>query len=85
MNNENIMENNEVLEVAEEIANTNSGLGWKIVGGVLVLAGTIYGGIKLIKKIRANKEDEAQLVETADEEVVNSDGDTIEETRKKKK
>lgn len=57
MNEQNIMENNEVLEVAEDIVKTNSGLGWKIIGGVLITAGTIYGGLKLIKKLKTKKEE----------------------------
>ena len=86
MNEENIMENNEVLEVEEiEVENTNSGLSWKIIGGALALAGTIYGGLKLRKKIKAKKESEPQLVKTTDEEIVDSEDDTSEETGKKKK
>lgn len=77
MNEQNIMENNEVLEVAEEVANNNSGLGWKVIGGVLVLAGTIYGGIKLRKVLKAKKDvqlattesDSYNEVETVDVEV----------------
>lgn len=73
MNEQNIMENNEVLEVAEEIAKSNSGLGWKIVGGVLVAAGVIYGGLKLKKKIRAKKEEDYVIDDAAEEEIIEDD------------
>ena len=53
--NENIMENNEVLEAAEDIVPTGSGTGLKLVGGALILGGAIYGGIKLYKKLKAKK------------------------------
>lgn len=68
MNEQNIMENNEVLEVAEDMASTNSGLGWKIIGGALLTVGAIYGGLKLKKKIKTKKKKEEQYVETTEGE-----------------
>lgn len=53
--NENITENNEVMEVAEDVVTSGSGIGLKLVGGTLILGGLIYGGTKLFKKIRAKK------------------------------
>lgn len=53
--NENITENNEVMEVAEDVVTSGSGVGLKLVGGTLILGGLIYGGIKLFKKIRAKR------------------------------
>ena len=50
--NENIIENNEVLEAAEDVVSTGTGI--KLVGGALIL-GAIYGGIKLFKKLKAKK------------------------------
>lgn len=87
MNEQNITENNEVMEVAEEIANSNSGLGFKIIGGVVVAAGLIYGGLKLRKKIKAKKEDEGYtVVEATDDNVVEFEEakDEKENTKKKK-
>lgn len=71
MNNENIMENNEVLEVAEDMVKTNSISGLKLAGGALVLAGIIYGGYKLIRKIKARKEEDT--VESTNYVVVEND------------
>lgn len=71
MNNENIMENNEVLEVAEDMVKTNSISGLKLAGGALVLAGIIYGGYKLVRKIKARKEEDT--VESTNYVVVEND------------
>ena len=87
MNEENIMENNEVLDVAENVANTGSGLGRKIIVGALLAAGAIYGGLKLKKKIKAKKEADDQYVETTDGEqpVIVTTGVEVEEGEKKNK
>lgn len=71
MNNENIMENNEVLEVAEDMVKTNSISGLKLAGGALVLAGIIYGGYKLVRKIKARKEEDT--IESTNYVVVEND------------
>lgn len=71
MNNENIMENNEVLEVAEDMVKTKSISGLKLAGGALVLAGIIYGGYKLVRKIKARKEEDT--VESTNYVVVEND------------
>ena len=84
MENENIMENNEVMEVAEEIANTNAGIGWKIVGGVLIAAGAIYGGIKLRKKIKAKKEEACVTYDAAEDENIDYEDVDEEEPKSKK-
>lgn len=74
-NNQEIMENNEVLEAAEEIATNVSGL--KIVGGAVVIAGVIYGCYKLIPKLKAKKKNvELKAVfkdECEDEECIDLD------------
>lgn len=84
MNEQNIMENNEVLEVAEEVTNTNSTSGLKIIGGVLVVAGAIYGGLKLIKKIKAKRE-ESVTVASSDDFVEVEDYDVDGDVEKKDK
>lgn len=58
--NENIMENNEVLEAAEDMVPNGSGVGLKLAGGALILGGAIYGGIKLFKKIKAKRAEKAE-------------------------
>ena len=63
MNEQNIMENNEVIEVAEDIVKSGSGIGLKLVGGTLLLGGAIYGGIKLFKKIKAKKTEKDEAVD----------------------
>ena len=50
MNEQNIMENNEAIEVAEKITSSGSGHVLGIVGGVLAVVGLAYGGYKLYKK-----------------------------------
>lgn len=56
MENTEIMTNNEVLEVAEEFVDAGSGKGLKLVGGAVLLGGLIFGGYKLIKKLKAKKD-----------------------------
>lgn len=85
MNEQNIMENNEVLEVAEEVANNNSGLGWKVIGGVLVLAGTIYGGIKLRKVLKAKKDVQLATTESDSYNEVETEDVEVEEKKTTKK
>ena len=84
MENENVMENNEVMEVAEEITKTNSGLGLKIIGGVLALGGAIYGGIKLRKKIKAKKEEACVMYDDTDDENIDYEDVDEEKTKSKK-
>lgn len=87
MNEQNIMENNEVLEVADDMARSNSGLGWKIIGGALIAAGAIYGGLKLRRKIKAKKEEDKKVVDVADNEqpIVVTECVEVEENEKKNK
>ena len=59
MENENIMENNEVMDVAENVVTSGSGTGLKLVGGA------IYVGIKLFKKLKAKKMKKEDLVDVA--------------------
>lgn len=70
MENEKIMENNEVLEVAEDYVTSGSGSALKIVGGIAAVAGLAYGGYKLIKKFRAKKREEeaAEVILTENED-----------------
>ena len=63
MNEQNIMENNEVMEVAEDVVTSGSGVGLKLAGGALILGGAIYGGIKLFKKIKAKKAEKDEAVD----------------------
>lgn len=67
--NENIMENNETMEVAEEMVTSGTGLGLKLGVGALILGGAIYGGMKLYKKIKAKREDGIIVVSDEDIEV----------------
>lgn len=75
MKNQEIMENVEVIEMEpEELVSASSGSGLKLVGGVLILVGLAYGGYKLIRKLKAKKEQEAipesleaETVETIDD------------------
>lgn len=57
MNEQNIMENNEVMEVAEDVVTSKTGTSLKLAGGALLLGGLVYGGIKLFKKFKARKEE----------------------------
>ena len=63
MENENIMENNEVINAAEDVMTSGTGIGLKLVGGALVLGGAIYGGIKLFKKLKAKKAEKDDVVD----------------------
>lgn len=89
MENENMMmENNEVTEVTEEYEDTNSGLCWKVIGGVLATAGAIWGGLKLKKILKAKKEEKYATIDETDVDVVEPEKvevETTEETTKKKK
>lgn len=83
MNEQNIMENNEVLEVAEEIAKTNFGLGWKIGIGVLITAGVTLARVKLRNKFKTKKE-EAEVIEITEDDVVEVESVEVEEKKTKK-
>jgi hypothetical protein len=56
MNEQNMMTNDEVMEVAE-VMPTSSGNGLKVIGGLAVVGGLIYGGYRLIRKLRSKKSD----------------------------
>lgn len=56
MNEQNMMTNDEVMEVAE-VMPTSSGNGLKVVGGLAVVGGLIYGGYRLIRKLKSKKSD----------------------------
>lgn len=85
MNEENIKTNEEVneVEVTDYYEDVNSGLGWKIVGGILATAGAIWGGLKLKKMIKAKKEKDTEIIE-----VTENDNEIVEvedvENRKRK-
>lgn len=89
MENENMMmENNEVTEVYDNYEDTNSGLGWKVIGGALATAGAIWGGLKLRKILKARKEKKSVEIEVPKDAVVESenvDVETTEKTTNKKK
>lgn len=86
MNEQNIMENNEVLEVAEEVVDTKSGLGVKILIGALATVGAIYGGMKLKKKLKSKKDEDVMIVDAdEDQPIVESGSVGIEENEKKNK
>ena len=55
MENQEIMTNNEVLEVAEDLVPTSSGKGLKVFGAVLAVAGLAFGGYKLIKNRKSKQ------------------------------
>lgn len=65
MENQEIMTNNEVVEVAEEVIEAGFGNGLKLVGGTLIIAGLAYGGYRLFKKLKSKK-DAAKLDEAVD-------------------
>ena len=77
MENTEIM-SNEVMEVAEEFVPAGSGNGFKIVGGVALLVGAIYGGYKLVTKIKAKKEQKANEAKVVNFTVVGESVDEIE-------
>ena len=88
MENENMMENNEVTEVTENYEESNSGLGWKVIGGALATAGAIWGGLKLRKILKAKKEEKTAEVEAVEGTVVepeNVEDEATEKTTNKKK
>lgn len=74
MNEENIITNEEVMEVAEDFVPARSGNGLKVLGGVVAIAGLIYGGYKLWTKHKAKKE---QL--TDDSVVCDVDAENVED------
>lgn len=84
MNEQNIMENNEVIEAAEEVITSKSGLGLKLGLGALAIGGVIYGGMKLLKKFRANKEED-EIVEIAEGEIIEDKNVEVEEETKNSK
>lgn len=88
MNDENINTNEEVneVEVYEDYDEVNSGLGWKIIGGVLATAGAILGGMKLKKMIKARKEkDKIVVVENTENCDENEVVEDVKEKKSKKK
>lgn len=84
MENENIMENNEVMEVAEEVVKSGNFTGLKLIGGALILGGAIYGGIKAIKKFKAKKEENYATCEADDDNIVDYENVDDEEPKSKK-
>lgn len=84
MNEQNIMENNEVIGTAEDVVTSRSGLGLKLGLGALVLGGAIYGGRKLLKKLRAKKEED-EVIEIADGEIIDDKNVEVEEETKSNK
>lgn len=88
MNDENINTNEEVneVEVYDDYDEVNSGLGWKIIGGVLATAGAILGGMKLKKMIKARKEkDKIVVVENTENYDENEVVEDVKEKKSKKK
>lgn len=89
MNEENIRTNEEVneVEVMDDYEDVNSGLGWKIIGGVLAAAGAIWGGLKLKKMIKARKEKDDEIIEVTEDcsEIEEVENVEIEEEKKNKK
>ena len=84
MNEQNIMENNEVIEAAEEVVTSKSGLGLKLGLGALAIGGVIYGGMKLLKKFRAKKEED-EIIEISDGEIIDDKNVEVEEKKNDKK
>ena len=90
MENENMMENYEVTEVTEDCEDTNSGLGLKVIGGILATGGLVWGGLKLKKILKARKEEKCNTIiesneETEDVEPENVEVETKEKSKKSKK
>ena len=56
MENQDMVVNNEVIEVAEEVIETGSGNAWKFGIGAVAIVGLGYGIYRIVKKIKANKE-----------------------------
>ena len=81
MNEQNIMENNEVIGAAEDVVTSRSALGLKLGLGALVLGGAIYGGRKLLKKLRDKKEED-KIIEVADGEIIDDKNVEVEEETK---
>lgn len=77
MENQEIMTNNEVVEAAEEIVEVGSGSGLKLVGGALIIAGLAYGGYRLIKKLKAKK-DQTDVIDMVDS--TENECDVVDET-----
>lgn len=75
MNENQVIETNAVEEVLD-VANESSGKGW-FIAGAAVLAGAIaFGAYKLVKAIKAKKEQkaiEASYNEVEDEEIVEAE------------
>ena len=65
MNDQNMMMNDEVMEVAE-VMPASSGNGLKVVGGLAVVGGLIYGGYRLIRKLKSKKNDGVIVVRSED-------------------
>ena len=53
-------------ETNEEFAPVSSGKGLKIAGGILAAVGLIYGGYKIVSKIKSKKEKGAILIESTE-------------------
>lgn len=71
MENQNITMNEEVMEVAEELIPERKN-GMKFVGGSLLavgIAGAIYGGYRLVKKLKSKKDSKYSEIPEQDEEV----------------
>lgn len=80
MNEQNITtieENEERDAMTECYEDDNSGLVWKVIGGVLATAGVVLGGMKL-KKIIKNKRDKKKYAE-CDTEVAEETKENISE------
>lgn len=73
MENQNVMENNEVMDVAEEISTSGLGTGLKFVGGTLAIVGLVYGGYKLVTKFKAKKKSEENPDTVCDEDKASFD------------
>lgn len=67
MENQNISEVVEIVEVTEEVMPVSSGNGWKVACGAAVLTGIGFGVYKLIKKLKAKKEQKVESEEICDE------------------
>lgn len=55
MEKQDILVNEEVFEAAEEITEAGFGKGLKVTGAVVAVVGAIYGGYRLVKKLKAKK------------------------------
>lgn len=74
MENQDIIMENEVVEMAEEFTTASSGNGMKLFGGAVIAGALGFGIYKLVKKVKAKKEQQSAPVDCYD-----LDGECVDE------